>query len=73
MNAPGRVPSEGRIRPPYGGKTHCQFDGCQVPLSEDTEAFLHTDRRTGKWVVFCGGCSLEMRLHYALQFPLVAL
>lgn len=63
----------GKLTPPYGGVERCAGANCRVTLTEETEAFLHSNRETGKLVVFCGGCSLLVQMNMSLRFPLVSL
>ena len=63
----------GRILPPYGGITLCAGAECRVELSEETEAYLHSNRVTGGLVVFCGACSMKVQMYMSLEYPLVAL
>jgi len=65
-------PAEGRLRT-FPRRT-CTVGSCQVTLTYDgTAAYLHKDRETGKFVVFCGACSQNVSLNMALRFPLVVL
>ena len=63
---------EGKIVSGYQGRS-CANAPCRVPLTAETEAFLHTNRETGKLLLLCGACSLHARLNDSLRFPLVPL
>ena len=63
----------GRVVPPYGGVKTCRNDDCQRTLDEEHGVYMHTDRETGKIIMFCGPCSMQAQMHDSLRFPLVAL
>jgi hypothetical protein len=50
----------------------CVNDACDAVIGDDG-AYLHRDRDEGGLCLFCPACSLMIRLHHSLRFPLVAL
>jgi len=62
---------EGRLLPPYEGKTHCRNDECRATLNEEDGAYLHKNRETDYAIVFCGTCSLKAQLYDSLRYPLI--
>jgi hypothetical protein len=62
----------GRLASGFEGR-HCQSISCHAALTEETGAYLHTDRDSGKLVMFCEGCSAYVGLHNSLRFPLAML
>lgn len=64
---------DGRLKPPYGGSEYCRNLSCGIALTEETEAYLHKNRESGKLIVFCGECSRQAQLYDSLRLPLVAL
>ena len=66
-------PMLGRLRPDYGGSTHCANVDCQGELNEEIGAFLFRDLESDKLVVLCGNCTAYVELHHRQRFMLVAL
>ena len=62
---------EGRLHPPYEGKTNCRNDECKATLNEEIGAYLHKNRETGNDVIFCEDCSLKAQIYDSLRYPLV--
>lgn len=69
----GATPEEGRVRPPYGGIERCVNSDCREPLGEEQGVYMHTNRESGKIIMFCGPCSRQAQMCDSLRFPLVAL
>jgi len=63
---------EGKLVSGYQGRL-CAADHCRAPLTEQTGAYLHKNRESGKLVMFCEACSTEVQLNHSLRLPLVAL
>lgn len=63
---------EGKILHGYEGR-HCALDTCRIPLTEQTEAYLHKDRETGQLLMFCGDCSIHVSIQLPLRLPRVNL
>jgi hypothetical protein len=79
-----RTIEEGRLKPPYGlpllgahassqQAARCRNDECQGILNEEDGAYLHKNRETGYFIIFCGSCSLQAQLWDSLRFPLIPL
>ena len=62
---------EGRLKPPYLGKSKCRNDECRRELNEEVGAYLHKDRKIEKAIVFCSDCSLKAQLYDSMRFPLI--
>lgn len=62
----------GKLRWPYPVE-HCASTTCDTLFVEGVPAYCHTDRESGKLVVFCESCHVHVGLHNSLRFPVVAL
>ena len=69
----GELGSEGHVITQAGQM--CAASDClgDDPTIGAGGAYLHTSRDTGKLLILCPACSLHVRLHNSLRFPLVAL
>lgn len=84
MTEYGTTGEEGRLKPPYGlpllGRSiasaeakRCRNDDCKATLNEEDGAYLHKNRETGNFIVFCGPCSQKAQFYDSLRFPLIPL
>jgi hypothetical protein len=62
----------GRLKPPYPTKV-CVLDTCRRELSEEHGVYVFNDLETGKFVFFCGVCTIDIELNHRQRFKLLAL
>lgn len=72
MNEVKLEPELGRLVPPYPTKL-CVLDTCRRELSEEEGVYAFTDIESGKFVFFCGICTINIELNHSHRFKLLAL
>lgn len=65
-------PELGRLVPPYPTKL-CVSDACRRELSEEEGVYCFKDLESGKFVFFCGVCTIDVELYNSDRFKLLML